>query len=367
VPVFSPLPPATHIDGICDRLLALHEAYTHNVAPWSTHLQQPGPLGCLHFYADGGIYLFAPHFGNDPAFTTTRTSAGSTTTTTQQFGYDMAFAPRVEAGVVGPCGLGFRAGWWHFDQGSNPLDFRSTDRTLATTYSTIPEMGIPGFTTPGAVARRFGVFADQLDFVGHLKLDALDWEVTQDLRLDWVSLLFSGGVRYAYLSQDYQASRFNSGSGATGRFRVNLVEDADFVRSGHNFAGTGPTTALSVRRSLGMGGFALYGLGRASVLFGRSHIRSSQDNEELQVFTLAGRALAPAASSLLTRAEDSRDEVVPVAEVEVGIEWTYDLGPVGLFVRTGLVGQEWWGAGNATGQVGNLGFFGLTVLGGVSY
>jgi hypothetical protein len=46
-------------------------------------------------------------------------------------------------------------------------------------------------------------------------------------------------------------------------------------------------------------------------------------------------------------------------ELEIGVEYGRPVGQVYPFIRTGLVAQVWFGAGNATSTDGDLGFLGL--------
>jgi hypothetical protein len=68
-------------------------------------------------------------------------------------------------------------------------------------------------------------------------------------------------------------------------------------------------------------------------------------------------------------------DVIPVGELEIGGEYSRDLGRYRLFAQAGLVGQVWWGAGNAAnnnsgGSPNNssdLGFLGFVFRGGISF
>lgn len=77
-------------------------------------------------------------------------------------------------------------------------------------------------------------------------------------------------------------------------------------------------------------------------------------------------------------ATTARDDLLPVAELELGGRWSRDLGGVRLFVQAALSGQGWFGAGNSsnvsnvftgfdTDNDMNLGFFGLTLATGVEF
>ena len=79
----------------------------------------------------------------------------------------------------------------------------------------------------------------------------------------------------------------------------------------------------------------------------------------------------------------SRQDLMPIVELEVGFEWRGNVGPCELFLQTAIVSQAWFGAGNASrsnaAQVeftafrdapiddGILGFFGGTVMAGLRF
>jgi hypothetical protein len=362
--------PCATAKGLWDNLVGMHHAYTSRIDGGPLCVEESS--GGVHFYAGAGFYFVKPHFESNPAFSSslTLTAAGVTTVTgtTKEFDYSAEFAPRLSLGVVGAGGLGARAGWWHFDQGpSVPLQASNTDSTLSTTVSSAPVAGVPDFTSPGAVARAFGVFNDQMTFNTHLKLDVWDWEVTQVLEPAGWSLLVAGGLRYAYLSQDYEADRVNQGSGRSGTSRVTVTTDADFIRAGHNFSGVGPTAALEARRPLGDTAFSLYSSARGALLFGRSRSQAFQRTREVRTVTPTRGLASTVNTTTVTGNNDSRDDLLPVGDLELGAEWARDTGRIRFFVRTGFVGQVWFGAGNATSENGNLGFLGLTLMAGALY
>src|SRR5262249_46417546 len=61
------------------------------------------------------------------------------------------------------------------------------------------------------------------------------------------------------------------------------------------------------------------------------------------------------------------DDVVPMDDLEIGLEWGRMVGQARLFLRAGIVSQTWFNAGTATSENGDLGFFGLNVTTGFLY
>jgi hypothetical protein len=374
----QPLPPLAvqppeQPSGLWQNLVVLHNAYAWHFDGLDLW-HEPPPECCLHVFADAGFYFLQPYFESNPVSTFTGhiftdASIPTTTTRTDEFEYDAGFSPRAEVGVVGNNGFGIRVGWWQFDQVARSRPTTDKDKTGSTLIGSAPVLGVPGFTSPSAAALKFGVFNETLRFATHLKTTVVDTEAVQQTQADVWTLLFSGGVRYTYLSEDYSATRFNAaGSGKSGKTKVFLIEDSDIVAEGHSFAGVGPTVAIDASRPIGTLGFALYGVARTSLLFGTGKIQS-YESSRTDVIGSGGVKAKPVAYTNLLFLNDGteRDDLLPVGEVEVGGQWARRLGRVGVFVRVGLVGQAWWGAGNATSENGNLGLFGMTLAGGFDY
>src|SRR5262249_6548980 len=171
-----------------------------------------------------------PYFSANPAFATShRQGAALSGQATTTFDYDVAFSPRVTLGLIGDNGLGFRSSWWRFEQHEIIPNVLSQDATLNTTISTPTISGIPGFTSPGPVAQSLKFFNDRLAFENHLGTQVWDWEATWKSQIGRWELVTAGGVRYAYLSQGYQAFRFNSGSRKVGTSTIKLIQDSDIL------------------------------------------------------------------------------------------------------------------------------------------
>jgi hypothetical protein len=116
-----------------------------------------------------------------------------------------------------------------------------------------------------------------------------------------------------------------------------------------------------------MCGLTLYGSSRASLLYGHGQQTAASN---VNVFSFGEGA------------DSSRDDLLPILEAELGAEWSSDMGGMRVFLQAALVGQVWFGAGNASRATSpdtlgplaggveddsNLGFFGITVSAGISY
>jgi Legionella pneumophila major outer membrane protein precursor len=321
------------------------------------------------FQAGAGFYLLKPYFSGNAAFTfksTTSSTAipGSSTSQSlsgeQDFDYGASVSPLLWLGYTGANGLGVRLRWWHFDQGTG-LATDNSDTTGATVVTSASPRGI-SFESPGHILKTPGIGTDELAFNTDLKIDSWDFEASQAISAGKWALLVSGGVRYAHLAQDYHAYRFNSGvSGST-----TYSQDSAALISGSDFNGAGPTLCLEGKRQIGNTGLALYANARGSLLFGRA------DQQVDKLTVLAGtNTSGPFNTQTFTDYPVAQDRVMPVAELEVGAEYAPELsGPYSRlhpFLRAGLVGQTWFGAGNASGPGSNLGLLGMSVTTGVEF
>ena len=273
--------PALSSEEILKNLWALQEAYVHKLDVMPTIGEEQHDGSFIHLFAEGGFYMLHPYFSANPAYSTShRQGAALSSQSTTTFDYEVEFSPRVALGLSCENGLGFRASWWRFEQHEKFPNVLSQDATLNTTISTPMIPGVPGFTSPGPVAKTLKIFNDHLAFENHLGTQVWDWEATWKSQIGRWELVTAGGVRYAYLSQGYQAFRFNSGSRKVGTSTIKLIQDSDELLAGHNFSGVGPTMALELRRPLGQTGFTLYATAQGSVVFGSQRLQAFQITEE---------------------------------------------------------------------------------------
>jgi hypothetical protein len=357
---------------------------------------QPGDGACCghecehgsHLIGGAGFYLMQAFPGSDPALTTTHITAtttvatGATSTVTQgvttEFSHDYSVAPLIWLGYVGDSGLGFRARWWRYDESSSAS---AVNPTLAAGPAvpvngviTIPTMTISSASVLGLSFTSLGSVngPEQVLATNNIRLNVWDFEATQDFHRGCWTLGVSAGLRYAMLNQSYAAARvgftgllppqFQDGDGDDA-----ILNDENVLLAHHSFNGIGPTASLDIHRPIRNSGFALYGTARGSILFGRSH----QSALTLSHFQFAETDPADAAENVDTATSSSlvtvHDQVMPVAEVEAGAEWSRHMGRFVPFVRVGVVAQSWFDAGSATDLNGDLGFFGMTLTAGLTF
>ena len=318
-----------------------------------------------HFVAGAGAYIIKPYFQDNPAFFARRTtiSSGGTTfsmetsTCQHDFCWGLDAAPIIWLGYVSECGLGVRARWWLFDQRSATSAVSDANTTILSASPGGLSIISPSFFG----SPLFPVLNSTPTFTSsNLKLDVWDFEATQETAVGRWALLFSAGFRYAHLSQDYdaiQASVRGTPPGPVGILTV-IFRQTESLTSGHNFNGAGPTLAIEGRRPLGNSGISLFANLRGTMLFGQSKQRVDQTTVT-KVFDFSSIAVTDFAYV--------RDTVLPVAELEMGVEYARTWRAVRPFLRTGLVAQTWFDAGSASSLDGNLGFLGLSVTAGLNY
>jgi len=301
-----------------------------------------------HFIAGAGLYIVKPYFQNNPAFTSQSFISGNGAffIPSQQHDFDWGLnaAPVAWLGYASDCGWGLRAHWWLFDQKSSTSAVN--DQNTAILSAPVNGSMIDLTELAGS--------SQQVFVNSNLKLDSWDFEVTRETEVGHWGLLFSAGLRYAHLSQNYNAftqSTINFGETST------LLT----VSSGHNFNGAGPTIALEAKRPIGNSGLSFFANLRGAMIFGESKQQAAQAR------IVNGINFAPARFNLLADFSSSHDSVLPVAEMEMGAEFSRRWGNVYPFIRTGLVAQTWFDAGSASSLDGNIGFLGLSITGGLNY
>lgn len=264
-------------------------------------------------------------------------SDGATTSnfTDSEFDYDLELTPRVWVEVMQASNWGWRAGYWQFDHVP----------ALATTSP--PANGFGEITSPpfGDVDISSTIPTDTFSASSSLNLYAIDIEAFKLTHTGGWDLGIAGGVRYASVQQNYFAQ---------------LRNDADTLRGEidfrHELEGVGPTLAIAARRPI-IGQLQLACAGRGSLLFGdgTSRLVAQEDADLTTPFTTTRIA--------------NRDDLLPVAEARVGLEWINPSRRSGVqwLLSSALEGQIWGNAGNAASETGDLGFFGFNVGAGLSY
>ena len=284
------------------------------------------PRSCGHWVAGASAYYLKPHWDVNPAIGVAilGNSPFVDTVIVREFDWDYKTSPQVWLGYFGSNGFGVRVRWWEFDHSANPVvQVEPADPAVAGGQAFVFGLQLPGLnkTTELLVP---GV--SQVTSFSDLSLEVLDFELAHRTEFCQWSLLFSGGVRYARIRQNYLAIETDPGF-------VEVVQS-----SSNRFEGWGPTVAVEARRDLGCSGLMFYSNLRASVVYGD---RNYAANDFVLIPGVAGPG-NPEESNI--RGKD----LLPSTEVEVGLEYTVQTYYGCLTLQAGLVGQAWFGVGNAT-------------------
>ena len=294
-----------------------------------------GSCGGSRISAGVEFTIVKPHFENNVAFTTLE-SDGATfeNTTTTEFDYNNELAPRVWLEFLQMGTLGLRASYWQFDNAAalasgsppdngfgriTPPDFGDVD--LSTT--------VPGSTYTAST----DLNAYTIDIEGTKSFDCGLW--------GWMA---SAGLRFAEVDQSYNSTLVNAAGDNQGSI--------DFH---HRIQGIGPTVSVRTQRPF-TSQLSLFGFARGALLFGdaESTLEAVED-QDLD-------------TSFSTQTFTERDDLLPIAEMQVGFQWTPPTcGAWCPYVHLAMEGQLWNGAGNASSEESNLGFYGLNVALGMDW
>jgi hypothetical protein len=362
----APPPPAPP-EEIWGTLLSNQDAYNRRSGFGVT--DDPGLLNQwgIRPFITAGTWMLEPLFKSNPAFIVTQQPAGARAPTGSEvvdFSYPPVFTPRLIVGVETDSGCGFMTSWWYYNLDAPTFTiFNSGGAAQVTSFGSVPLQGVAPVTSPSSTGNKLGIFNDAMSVNSFLHLDVWDYEVFQDWNWGGWSLRGSGGIRYAYLSQDYVVQRTNSGKVAAGGTTTTLNADFTDLASGHNFSGVGTTFALDALRPLGNSGFAFYGNWRTAFLFGPDHIHTARLSRQVQTVTTGGKSTTTTTTAI-SSFDDQLTIVMPVQEVEVGIEYVRLVRTHQIFAKAGFVTTSWFDAGSATSDHGYLGFIGLSLLAG---
>lgn len=311
------------------------------------------------------LYLLKPYFeGNTAYVTSTGTNTNEPRRVETAFSWDYSASPAFWLGIVGPDGLGLRARYFHFEQASSDLTTVLTPGETATGASIFPPLDLSllqpvarPFGAPGNNLGFFGLGQDQLEFGSSLKIHSLDVEALKEWDFGQFQLEISGGGCYLELSQDYTATLANQAT----RGAATATESQDLLFN-QRFQGGGPTLAAEGRWQIGGSGFSLFANARGTLLVGTTHESLSLSQVVQDPAGIVGGSQSITASS-----DARRDHVLPVAEIELGVEYARQVRGIEPFFRAGVVDLTYFNAGNASSQDRNLSLFGATLSLGVKY
>lgn len=313
-------------------------------AAWAAAEPAPPPLGSLggplgyfcdalsvngsgHVLVGSGIYLMQPFFVNNPALTITRVFPAGSAIETQversEIRHEVEAAPQLWLGYIDN-GIGGRVHWSYYRQGtSQSVNVPAASGGEVITLTSATPLGLAAFVDNQGQPATMVV-------TSKLELQSWDLEAIFDAMSAGWDLRVCGGLRLAHLTQSYHAVGIGDSAGGIGSI-------SSIVFSGHSFDGAGPMMALEARRPFPFWGsyLGMYGNARAALLFGTAKQTAAN------VFSGFGE-------NAVDVAHDRRDRVLPMAELELGLECCCGIGATRLFGQIGLIAQEWWGAGNAS-------------------
>lgn len=331
---------------------------------------------CGGFYGSAGILFLKACSNSNNAFSSFdcpyrdgRASSHFTTITDFENGVDPGY--RLEAGWTDSCGNGVRLRYFSFEsaQSFSIIDNLSDSPTapnnpgdgIISVKSTASPLGIQ-FSSVGTLND-----PSQLVFQNRVRVTIWDLEATKNTRCGCLDLTWSAGLRYLQLNQDYNADEALVNLPPSQFFSPGSTID-QHIRSQHTLNGLGPILGLEGRHTL-WDALRIYGSGRIGFIFCEGNQEAFYLGNYNPVFNIA-----PVTRS----ASETRSKMVTNAEVELGLEYGYELSRNSeAYLRVGLVGMVFSGAGNSSrSAIGapanepmdeNLSLFGINVSVGVRY
>ena len=376
-------PPLTHIEGPAATSVPLPDASgtVPVIATPPTHIDGPAATGSWKVLGGGSFYYLQPFYQNNVAFgvTSSTTNAAGTVATgtspTTEFDWNMQPAFAFWLGAAGPDGFGFRSRYFHLDGNSSTASVDVTSQQynspsapiIAVTPSpflfntpagNVPQQnpGLAGlFGGPSPFIVNFPGAPSSVDhfaFTSDLRINAVDVECTAEWKCTCLSLVGGLGGRYLDFAQHYNGFLTNSAAGAT------LTET---LQHSHSFQGGGPTISGQMNWRPFAANLSLFSSARGSLVVGRTN----QETRGSRIINDPAGAFNPIGAPTMTansfRVPFSNDDTVPVAELELGLEYASALKQSEVFVRGAVVDQTYFGVGNASKQDGNLSLLGFQV------
>ena len=273
----------------------------------------------------GSFYFLKPYATNNVAYDTITgigTTSPQSTNTNFENNVNPAFA--VWLGYAGPEGFGGRVRWFNFDQNTDPLNVSLTNPAAATTKinasPNLPNLPLPPggslFVSPGLLLST-GFGKDVMSFSSSLDITALDFEFTYGWTSGPLAILLGGGVRYLHMSQGYQATLANS---------YLTASESQNLTSTHDFNGVGPMLDLQATWKIGQTNLAVFVNGRGSLLAGSSSQSTAYSQHVSDPNGLTNGGFFPVNTTVTPSVSTSTNTILPVLEVEVGMEYGVQLG-----------------------------------------
>jgi hypothetical protein len=287
------------------------------------------------------------------------------TQTVQNFAYGTQAAPLVWLGWQFEADKGIRTRFFWFNAISSPLSLAFdpdqpsvSDRSLSAPPGLANLPGQQQFLEPGSSVLFVGGYTSNLSVSSYLRLYALDLEYTYERTGNRFDSVFTAGGRYLGCDQSYTA--FASASG-TDPISGDSKYETQSMSSVQNFSGGGPTASWLGRMRLGGSRLAAYGCLRGSLLAGAQTNRINfVDND----YNLTTGGLEFTNGSIVT---NTALGVLPIGEIDLGIEYGGAFWDRLWFVRTGVVAQDYFGLGSPNGSTGDLILIGAEVATGIRF
>ncbi|MFT3879814.1 MAG: Lpg1974 family pore-forming outer membrane protein [Gemmatales bacterium] len=327
---------------------------------------------CGGFYGNAGVLFLRACANSNNAYSSFDcpyhdgiASSHFTTITDFENGIDPGY--RVEVGWTNGCGTGGRLRYFHFESAQsfsvidNLSDIPDAGNGIISVKSTASPLGIQ-FSSVGNEEN-----PSQLVFQNRIRVTIWDLEATKNTRCGCLDLTWSAGLRYLQINQDYNADEALINLPPTTSFPGGATID-QHIRSQHTLNGLGPILGLEGRHNL-WDTLRIYGSGRVGFIFCEGH---------QEAFYLGNFNPQSEIAPITRSASENRSKMVTNAEVELGLEYGYELSRNSeAYLRVGLVGMVFGGAGNSSrSAIGapaddpkneNLSLFGINVSVGVRY
>lgn len=364
--------PTTHIRLASEEVPVTS---TPTVAPFTSVLADNPARSSVGGWNSGvGLLFLSPYIGNNTAFTVVTPPAppvGAGIPVSTASARSVSFAHGTDLAWKAWLGWASESGWgvqFSFMSFGTATDYRTTTNapppldplnpippTVFSVPTIIPPIdGVAAFGSP-SVLLAAGLGMDRLVFESQLLVRNYDVGVTREVALGDTFLSIIGGVRIGTIQQKYSASLVNRGVAGTSETQL-LTFDQDF-------AGGGPLVGLLLRQQLFGSGLAFVGQVRGAILFGHQNQRADffQNITDPALLALAG------SQQTRTRYDNRMQQVIPVADIELGLEYGLDVGRSRLFFRGSAVSQSYFNSSNSTGSSGAIHLLGGQLAAGVNY